>query len=143
MKSARVVKLLEVRDGLNIGTTAILEFEIDAPEPKLGIELIMRHRETAVLTASSAYHSDMVIEKGYQKVRLELGPINLHLGKYDIDVMITVPKTKVLETYDTALSLQIETQVVDNFYHAQFQAGPFGFLVPSQRWNKVSDSVAV
>ena len=143
MKSARVVKLVEVRDGINVGTTAILEFEIDAPEPKLGIELIMRHRETAILTASSAYHSDLVLEQGYQKVRVELGPLNLHLGKYDIDVMITVPKTKVLETYDTALSLQIETQIVDNFYHAQFTAGPYGFLVPSQRWNKVSDTILI
>ncbi len=143
LKSAKVVKMVEVRDGLNLGTTAILEFELDAPEAGLGIELIMRHRETPILTASSAYHSDVTIEKGYQKLQVELGPLNLHLGRYDIDITITLPKVKVLETYDTALSIQVETQVVNNFYHAQFQAGPFGFLVPTQRWSKATKPLAI
>lgn len=143
LKSARVVKLVEEREAAHVGTTAILEFELDAPEDKMGVELIMRHRETPILTASSAYHSELVIQKGYQKVRLELGPLNLHLGKYDIDVQLTIPKVKVLESYDTALSIQIETQVVNNYYHAQFQAGPYGFLVPPQRWDRVPQTYSV
>ena len=134
LKETRIEKIWEVRDGGQYGHMVRLYFEVDAPEDNVAIELLLRHRETSLATASSAYHSDLKLTKGPNKLYCDLGPINFHLGKYELDIMLTIPKVKVLEMHDSALEITIESQVVSNFYHAQFPAGSAGYFVPPQNW---------
>lgn len=134
LKSATLLKIEEERNQPTPGLMLHMEFDLDLPEPRLGIEIMVRNREIVLMTASSAYHSPVELPQGRHKIKFILGPVNFNLGKFDIDLQIVVPKQKVLELHEGVLSATIESQVVDNFYHAQYNTGASGFLVPPQTW---------
>jgi lipopolysaccharide transport system ATP-binding protein len=137
LKSARLRRVQEVRNGEQFGHLVTLEFVLDLPADsagRLSLEMILRHRETSVFTASNAYHSDLILQPGMQTVVCEIGPINWHLGRYDIDLMLVEPKVRTVEHHEAALQVNIETQVARNHHHAQFPAGSHGLFTPAQRW---------
>ena len=145
IKSARLVDVREIKDSLQPGQMIDLEFELDSPgnEP-LSLDIFLKYRDSVIASLSSAYHSDLEIGLGQQTIKLTLGPINLCMGRFEIDLSLAVPKQRELENYQNVIVFDIDKQPVSNFYHAQLEAGNrFGYLVPPQQWHSTAASIAV
>jgi lipopolysaccharide transport system ATP-binding protein len=136
VKAIRFVGAKEVKDGLAVGQVVELEIDLEPQERGLSIDLYLKHRDSIIATASSAYHSTLELEAGViQTVRCTLGPINLGMGSFAIDLEVTLPKVKRLERYEDCIMFDVDKQPVSNLYHAQLEAGArFGYFVPQQAW---------
>jgi len=140
VKAIRFLGAKEVSNGLHVGQMIEVEIDLEPRERGLSIDLYLKHRDSIIATASSAYHSDLQLPEGKaQTVRVTLGPVNLGLGAYHIDLEVTLPKVRRIERYEDCIELDIDKQPVSNLYHAQLDAGArFGYFVPPQVWQHVS-----
>ena len=145
MKGARMAAMREVNTGPQPGQLLELEFELDNPgDEPLSLDIYLKYRDSVIATLSSAYHSDLEIGPGRQTIRLALGPLNLCMGRFEIDLSLAVPKQREIENYQNVVVFDVDKQPVSNFYHAQLEAGNrFGYLVPPQQWHSTAAPIAV
>lgn len=139
IKDIRFRGIQEVKDGPDVGQLIDVEIDLEPRERGLSIDLYLKHRESIIGTASSAYHSNLELPEGKaQTVRCQLGPVNLGLGTYHLDVEVVLPKVRRIERYEDAIEFDVDKQPVSNLYHAQLEAGTrFGYFVPQQDWKHV------
>jgi lipopolysaccharide transport system ATP-binding protein len=139
VKAIRFSGLKEEKEGLAVGQVLEIEIDLEPTEPGLSIDLYLKHRDSIIATASSAYHSNLTLASGKaQTIRCVLGPINLTLSSYHLDLEITLPKVRRLERYEDCIEFDVDKQPVSNLYHAQLEAGArFGYFVPQQSWQAV------
>jgi hypothetical protein len=139
VKAIRFIGLKEEKEGIAIGQVVEIEVDVEPTEPGLSIDIYLKHRDSIIATASSAYHSNLTLVSGKaQTIRCVLGPINLTLSSYHLDLEITLPKVRRLERYEDCIEFDVDKQPVSNLYHAQLEAGArFGYFVPQQQWLSV------
>lgn len=112
------------------------EFEIEAPEPGLALDLILRHEGDAVLFASSGHygHADG-LHRGRRTVRASIGPINLATGAYVLDVKVGRPMIGWIEEHDALIEVQVDRQVADTRFELTAQRR-LGYVIPQQQWTE-------
>lgn len=139
VKAIRFVGVKEVQQEPAVGQMIELEIDVEPQDRGLSLDLYLKNRESIIATASSAYHSNTELVPGKaQTIRCTLGPVNLCLGTYHLDVELVMPKVRQIERYEDAIEFDIDKQPVSNLYHAQLEAGGrFGYWVPQQVWERV------
>jgi lipopolysaccharide transport system ATP-binding protein len=133
-------RLLEVSANGKSGQW-VIGFEIALSDfgrlENIGIDFILRHNETAFAFGGSAYFAPISINKQVTRVRCDLGPINLALGSYEIDLRICDPMKTWLEEHDSMVQFKIEQQVgSERLFHLDATRN-LGFVIPAQYWSVV------
>lgn len=134
LRSARLVSISESDDVNNTGVILEIEFEVSAPEDNLGIDLTLKHNQTPICFASSAYYSDVKIERDRAILSCKIGPLNLALGHYQIDARVCRPMRAWIEEHDAIVEFEIEKQIGSRFLFALAASRDIGFVIPPQSW---------
>ncbi len=110
----------------------------ERPRPdNIGIDFILRHNDEAFAFGGSAYFQSIEIPATSEVVRCVIGPLNLALGAYEIDVFVCDPMVGWLEEHSRVLQFSVERQLgSDRFFQLEANRS-IGVVIPSQQWTVV------
>ena len=136
LKAARLVALDYSTEDSCEGVTLTIEFELNSAVEEIGLDLVVRpsHSQEPSLFCSSAYFSDLRILGPNASVVCELGPINLALGSYAIDVRVCKPMVSWLEEHHSLLQFQISRQLAARRAFELSNTRLLGSVIPRQIW---------
>jgi lipopolysaccharide transport system ATP-binding protein len=102
----------------------------------LGVDIVVREANSGipVFFASSAYFSDLKISYGSCIVSLTLGPINLAVGSYVLDVSICEPNKCWIEQHPGLLEFSIDRQLGARRNFELKPSRDLGMFMPPQDW---------
>jgi lipopolysaccharide transport system ATP-binding protein len=137
LQKAKILSCLEDKSNVKGGFSLEIEFETVSPEDGLGMDLILRHNQTAFSFASMAYYSEVTLAKGYSRVACLLGPLNLAVGRYEIDVKICRPMESWIEEHDALLAFNVEHQSGSGRLFELSAHRGLGYMIAPQQWRKL------
>ncbi|MGQ9806155.1 MAG: ABC transporter ATP-binding protein [Chlorobiales bacterium] len=141
IQSARIVEIQEVSSSHSPGYIITIELEINTSEPLIGFDIFLKHFGSIFAFASSAYFSEEKIGRHTNKVTCSLGPINLALGTYTIDINTSVPGIKWIEHYNNILDFEVNKQLGSTTGFALDAHRQIGYVILPQVWTTHSEKV--
>jgi lipopolysaccharide transport system ATP-binding protein len=141
IQKARLVEIQEHTSSHPVGYTITLEFEIQTSEIQIGFDIFLKHYGSIFAFAGSAYFSEERIGKHTKKVICSLGPINLAIGTYSIDVKICIPGVRWIEDYEHILEFEIHKQLGSTTGFALDAHRQLGYMILPQIWQAYSEEV--
>jgi len=136
LRAARLVALDYSTAASGEGVVLTIEFELNSAAEEIGLDLAVRpsHIQDPSLFCSSAYFSNLRILGSNASVVCELGPINLALGSYVIDVRVCKPMVSWLEEHHSLLQFQISRQIGARRGFELSNTRQLGAVIPRQSW---------
>lgn len=136
------ISLISIRnDDNNSGKIIQLEIILNSEEDNLGIDMIIKQNEFPVLFCSSAYYSNVHANKGSNKFICEIGPINLAIGTYTIDLKICRPMVSWVESHENVIDLEINSYTGIINYQFELNSNRLlGFVIPRQKWKIIKSN---
>ncbi|MDP3043080.1 MAG: hypothetical protein Q8N21_01625, partial [bacterium] len=137
LKKAEVLKISKVPTG---GQTIKISFDVSSrDENGLGFDITLRHNIYPIFFISSAYYSNVRINKDTKQLTCTIGPINLARGTYQIDISVCRPLSGWLENHNNSLEFEIDEGLASNnesnFSFELAAERNLGFSIPPQKWN--------
>lgn len=107
---------------------------IDRPE-NIGVDFVLRHNDSPFGFGGSAYFSPISIGRSVTRIRCTVGPINLAVGSYEIDLRVCEPMKTWIEEHDSILQFTIERQLgSEKLFHLDANRD-LGVVIPTQQWS--------
>ena len=120
----------------NFGVLIKLKIQVFNPEQnKIGIDLTIKNSETPVCFLSSAYYSNCEILHGKTVVECIVGPIDLAVGQYSIDINICEPMISTIEENYGVLEFEVTDQISLGYNFYLDSKRNLGFVIPQQKWS--------
>jgi len=141
IQKARLVEIQEHTSSHPVGYIITLEFEIQTSEIQIGFDIFLKHYGSIFAFAGSAYFSEERIGQHTKKVICSLGPINLAIGTYSIDVKICIPGVRWIEDYEHILEFEIHKQLGSTTGFALDAHRQLGYMILPQIWQAYSEEV--
>lgn len=141
IQKARLVEIQEHTSSHPVGYIITLEFEIQTSEIQIGFEIFLKHYGSIFAFASSAYFSEERIGRHTKKVICSLGPINLAIGTYSIDIKTCIPGVFWIEDYEHILEFEIHKQLGSTTGFALDAHLQRGYMILPQIWQAYSEEV--
>lgn len=112
-----------------------MEFDVDAKDPNIGIDIMIRCGEVGVCFCSSAYYSDLKLQTGFQTLKCTIGPVRLATGQYQIDLKVCKPMVVWLEDHDNVITFTVERDIGGMASSFSLDARRnLGYVIPRQSW---------
>jgi len=138
LKQVSVTKFAQHDNEEGIGSIVTLNIEIEQYDyPQVGCDIIIKYKDNALFFASSVYYSDLICSKGKSKLSCKIGPLNLAIGTYTIDINVCRPMERWIEENPACCEFDINNQISTNYNFELSAARSLGYIVPGQKWSKI------
>jgi ABC-type polysaccharide/polyol phosphate transport system ATPase subunit len=134
IREVRLVSVLPDVAASGWEITFEIQLSITNGHQPFGVDFVLRHRQTPVAFGSSAYFSSVEITQDTQTISCTLGPLNLAIGTYVIDLYGCIPMVTWLEEHKEIVEFSIEKQLGSKRVFALNASRDLGYFVPPQRW---------
>ena len=134
IRRAEVSNICEVQNHNGIGWIIEFLFEVNSSQDNLGIDFIIKYEQTSICFASSAYYSEILLDQKVKILSCKVGPLNLAIGNYTVDVRVCEPMKKWIEEHDSIVEFYIEKQLSSRHHFELAANRQLGFVIPNQDW---------
>ncbi len=141
IQSARIIEIQEHMSSHPVGYIITFELDIQTSEVQIGFDILLKHYGSIFAFASSAYFSEEKIGQNTRKVICSLGPINLSIGTYTIDIRVCIPGVRWIETHENIFEFDVHKQLGSTTGFALDAHRQLGYVILPQTWQAYSEEV--
>lgn len=141
IRSVQVSNIEAVNSSDNPGYVIYIDIEFQTEEASIGFDLFIKYQGIIFACASSAYFNAVKIDKRNHHVQCILGPINLAVGEYSLDIHVCIPSVRWLEKNNDIIVFEINHQLGSNGFQLDAHRH-IGYIVLPQKWHVDSNSLS-